>query len=58
MYFNEEGGSGEEECNLKYKEDDENDDDNEEDENEKWEWYKISDRNFSPDLVLPLYVAP
>ena len=35
MYFNEEGESGEEECNLKYKEDDDNDDDNEEDENEK-----------------------
>ena len=48
----------EEERELGYEEDDDGENDNEEDEDEEEEWYKISDRRFAPDPVLPLDISP
>ena len=53
IYFNKEENSGKEECELRYEEDDNDDDDNEEDVVEEEEWYKIFDRKFALDPVLP-----
>ena len=58
MYFNEEEDSGEEECELGYKGDDDDGDDNEEYEDKEEGWYNISNRKFAPDPVLPLDISP
>ena len=59
MYLNEEEDSGEEECEIGYKEDYDDKNDNEENEDEQEEWYTISDRKFAPDPVPPpIYTPP
>ena len=58
MYSNRDEDPGKEEFELGYKEDDndDDDDDNKEYEDEEGEWYEISDRKFSLNPVLPIYI--